>query len=149
MEGVKRFQKPQKPSTARFSDVYQFGAKVQRVSNDVKKQAKELLKQASYSDSQITNIIDKDEPLPTNQLKSVLTVMHQAELKGMDKPIPEILIKNYVKKERVRTSSIGRIKYQHLQERLAEQKVREQAEQLKINQAGKPKSGGSKINLKF
>ncbi len=146
---VERFTKPQKPNTIRLEEVYKFGARADKMSNDAKKQVKDLLKQAKYSDGQIHEIVDKNEPIKVSDMRNLMSVLHQNEMKGFDSFSPNIMLREFQKKERVRKSSIGQIKQQHLRERMAESRAEQQAKTQSLNSLSKPKTGGSQVNLPF
>lgn len=132
------------PTKAKVSDLYKSVAKGSKMSASVKTSTIKALKEAGYDSTRISKIVSKDEALPIAKLKQVARDLKAGKVYGFSTKNPDIVVKQYLNKERLKSQSIARIR----KERMLE----ERAEDIggKTNAPKLPGSGISgKINLPF
>ena len=131
------------PTKAKVSDLYKSISKGSNMPDSVKASTIKALKAAGYDSTKISKIINSDEPLPVAKLKQVAKDFKTGKVPGFADKDPNIVVKQYLNKQRVKAQSLAQIRKEHILEALAED----------LNTKPKPKLPGSgmsnRVNLPF
>jgi hypothetical protein len=86
----------------------------------VKAAAMQALQKAGYTSNEINKIISKSEPVPVAKLKQIAGHLKTGNVYGFTNKNPEIMVKQYLNRERLKHQSIARIRKEHMLEERAE-----------------------------
>ena len=111
------------PKAVKFSDLYKFGANSKNVSSAAIDGARKALAAAGYSSKQISLIISDDKKIPVAQMKEIVGHLNKNQIYGFGQN-PDIMIKNYLVKEKIKAQNISRIIHEHMLESQEEDLVK-------------------------
>ena len=103
------------PKTIQFSKLYKHMTQGGKLGDNVLINVKASLRRSGYTDDQIARIITHDKPVASSQMKQIATALNQARIFGFEKD-PDLAVKRYLNKERVKAQSIARIRKEHILE---------------------------------
>ncbi len=104
------------PKQVKLSDLYKFSSSSKTAPNTVLNAARQGLKNAGFSDLEISKIVTNDAKIPVQRMKEVVSELNKCKVFGFDKQDPDIFVKNYLNKERVKAQNIARIRKEHMLE---------------------------------
>jgi hypothetical protein len=132
------------PTKAKVSSLYKSVTKNSTMSASVKASAIKALQNAGYDSVKISKIMNKDEALPVAKLKQVARDLKAGKVYGFATKNPDIAVKQYLNKERLKSQSIARIRKEHMLE--------ERADDVKNNPNNSRSSNSghsNRVNLPF
>lgn len=103
------------PKTVKLSKLYQFNTEGGKFDGSLIPNTDKALRKSGFTDSQIRNIIYKDQPVSVSDIKRIAGVLNKEKIYGFEKD-PEYAIKRYLNKERVKAQSIASIRKEHILE---------------------------------
>jgi len=103
------------PKTIKLSQLYKFAAKTDQMSPALQETIQKTLSQAGYNKDEINKLIYKDKGLPKMKMQAIFKELNQNKVYGFSQD-PNLIIKSYLNKERVKAQSIARIRKEQMLE---------------------------------
>ena len=117
------------PKTIKLSRLYKFTAQSEQISPSVQEAIQKTLSQAGYNKDEINNLIYKDQGLPKIEMQAIFQRLNQSKVYGFTKD-PNLTIKGYLNKERIKAQSLARIRKDQMLEARGENIITRAASHL-------------------